>query len=83
MAMLRSWEDARAEGRADALLTVLHARGIAVTDLARERILTQKDPEQMKRWLEKRRGCFYDGRGHRRLEVNTAPEGCGSCPYSM
>lgn len=53
MAMPRSWEVARAEGRADALLTVLRARGIAVTEVACERILVQKDPEQMKRWLEK------------------------------
>jgi hypothetical protein len=53
MAMQRSWEDARAEGRADALLTVLRVRGIAVPDAARERILAQKDLEQMKRWLEK------------------------------
>jgi hypothetical protein len=53
MAMQSSWEDARAEGRADALLTVLRVRGIAVTDVARERILAQKDLEQMKRWLEK------------------------------
>jgi hypothetical protein len=53
MAMQRSWEDARAEGRADALLTVLRVRGIAVPDVARERILAQKDLEQMKRWLEK------------------------------
>jgi hypothetical protein len=53
MAMQRSWEDARAEGRADALLTVLRVRGVAVPDAARERILAQKDLEQMKRWLEK------------------------------
>jgi hypothetical protein len=52
MAMQTSWEDARAEGRADALLIVLRARGIAVTHVARERILAQKDPEHMKRWLE-------------------------------
>lgn len=53
MAMQRSWEEARAEGRADALLTVLRVRGIAVPDAARDRILAQKDLEQMKRWLEK------------------------------
>jgi hypothetical protein len=57
MVMQRSWEDARTEGRAEAraddVLTVLRARGIAVSDAARERILAQKDLQQMKRWLEK------------------------------
>jgi hypothetical protein len=61
MVMQRSWEDARAEGRtegrteacADDVLTVLRARGIIVSDAARERILTQKDLQQMKSWLEK------------------------------
>jgi hypothetical protein len=51
--MQRSWEDARAEGRADALLTLLRVRGIAVPDDARDQILAQKDLEQMTRWLEK------------------------------
>ena len=43
----------RAEGEAQALLTVLQARGIVVPDAARERILAQTDPERLKRWLEK------------------------------
>lgn len=55
----------RAEGRAEMLseaqtsvaarnlLTVLRARGIAVSDAARERILAQQDPERLERWLEK------------------------------
>jgi hypothetical protein len=59
--MLKSWEEgkaeARAEGRAEAraddVLTVLRVRGIAVPDAARERILAQKDLEQLKRWHEK------------------------------
>jgi hypothetical protein len=42
-----------AEEGARALLTVLRARGIAVPDSARERILAQKDPECLERWLEK------------------------------
>jgi hypothetical protein len=45
--------EARTEGRAGDVLTVLGARGIAVPDAARERILAQKDPERLKRWLEK------------------------------
>ena len=47
----------RAEGRAEeaarALLTVLRARGIAVPDAVRERILAQKEPERLERWLER------------------------------
>ncbi|MFL6233595.1 MAG: hypothetical protein ACJ76N_10715 [Thermoanaerobaculia bacterium] len=35
------------------MLTVLRARGLAVPDAARERILAQKDPERLERWLEK------------------------------
>ena len=59
--MQRSWDDARAEGRtegrtegrAEDVLTVLRVRGIAVSDGARQRIQSQKDPDQLKRWLEK------------------------------
>lgn len=47
----------RAEGRAEegalALLTVLEGRGLAVSEPLRERILAQKDPEQLRRWLKK------------------------------
>jgi len=47
----------RAEGRAETaardVLTVLRARGLAVPDAARERILAQKDPERLELWLEK------------------------------
>ena len=49
--------EGRAEGRAEeaarALLTVIRVRGIAVPDVVRERILAQKDPERLERWLEK------------------------------
>ena len=49
--------EGRAEGRteeaAHAVLTVLQTRGLAVPDAARERILAQKDPERLERWLEK------------------------------
>jgi hypothetical protein len=49
--------EGRAEGRTEeaarALLTVLRARGLAVPEAARERILSQKDPERLERWLEK------------------------------
>jgi hypothetical protein len=46
-------DQGRTEGEAHALLTVLRARGIAVPDAARERILAQKDPERLERWLQK------------------------------
>jgi hypothetical protein len=45
--------EARAETRADSVLTVLRVRGIAVPDAAPERILAQKDLEQLKRWHDK------------------------------
>ena len=59
--MRRSWEDARTEGRtegrtetqANALLTVLRVRGIAVPAAARKRILAEKDLQRLERWLEK------------------------------
>jgi hypothetical protein len=35
------------------VLTVLRARGLAAKDADRERILAQKDPERLERWLEK------------------------------
>ena len=57
MVMQRSWEDARAQGRAEAraddVLTVLRVRGIAVPEAARECILAQKDLPQLERWLER------------------------------
>jgi hypothetical protein len=46
-------DEGRAEEAARAVLAVLRVRGIAVPDVARERILAQKDPERLERWLEK------------------------------
>ena len=45
--------EGRAEGTANSLLTVLRVRGIAVPDAIRDRILAEKDPERLERWLEK------------------------------
>lgn len=45
--------EGRTEEAAQALLTVLRARGFAVPDVVRERILAQKDRERLERWLEK------------------------------
>jgi predicted transposase/invertase (TIGR01784 family) len=44
---------ARREESARAVLTVLRVRGVAVPPAARERILTEKDPERLERWLER------------------------------
>jgi hypothetical protein len=56
VSMQRTWEKARIEGEAAArardVLTVLRARRIGVPDAARERILAEKDPERLERWLE-------------------------------
>jgi hypothetical protein len=67
--MYSSWEKAREIGRDEGrregrtegevaarardVLTVLQARGIAVPDAARERVLAQKDPARLERWLVK------------------------------
>lgn len=45
--------EGRAEGRAEALLIMLQGRGIAVPEAVRERILAEKDPAQLTRWLER------------------------------
>jgi len=45
--------EGRTEEAARNLLTVLGVRGIVVPDVARERILAQKDPERLERWLAK------------------------------
>jgi hypothetical protein len=46
-------KEGRAEEAARAVLTALRVRGVDVPDAARERILAQKDPEQLERWLER------------------------------
>jgi hypothetical protein len=45
--------EGRVEEAARAVLTVLQARSIAVPDAARDRVLTQKDPARLERWLAK------------------------------
>jgi hypothetical protein len=46
-------DEGRAEGTAHAVLTVLRTRGVAVPKAARQRILTQKDPKRLERWLKR------------------------------
>ena len=57
VAMQSTWEEAKEEGlvqgEARALLTFLRGRGISVPDSARERILAEKDPARLERWIEK------------------------------
>ncbi len=46
-------DEGRREGEARALLAALRARGILVSDAARERILAEKDAERLERWVER------------------------------
>ncbi|HYU32539.1 MAG TPA: hypothetical protein VEW48_10285 [Thermoanaerobaculia bacterium] len=45
--------EGRAEGLGEGLLSVLRVRGLTVSDAVRERILAEKDPERLERWLDK------------------------------
>lgn len=45
--------EGRAEEAARAVLTALRVRGLAVPDATRERILAEKDPARLERWLER------------------------------
>jgi hypothetical protein len=45
--------EGRAQEAAQAVLTVLRVRGIAVPEGTRERILAEKDPARLERWHEK------------------------------
>ena len=52
------WEERESDARKKeeavrAVLAVLRARGIMVPDTARERILSEKDPGRLERWLER------------------------------
>jgi hypothetical protein len=42
-----------AEGAAQAVLTVLRARGVTVPDAARAQILAERDRTRLERWLER------------------------------
>jgi len=65
VAMQKTWEKARTEGRTEGrsegelargvhdVLAVLRVRGIAVPEAARKRILAEKDPARLERWLER------------------------------
>ena len=49
----RRWEEKLAEGKAEALLTVLAARGVVVTPEVSKRILDCTDPVQLDLWLRR------------------------------
>ena len=51
--LLEGEKKGRAEGEARALLTVLRVRGMAVSSATRERILAEKNPSRLERWLKK------------------------------
>src|SRR5262249_49460716 len=53
--------EGRTEEAARAVLTVLRVRGLRVPDAVRERILTERDPERLERWLEKAGGATSVG----------------------
>lgn len=52
MALYKNFEEIGVESSAKALLIVLQSRGIAVPHPARERILSEKDPDRLTRWLK-------------------------------
>jgi PD-(D/E)XK nuclease family transposase len=45
--------EGRVEEAAQAVLTVLRVRGITVPEISRERILAEKDPARLGRWIER------------------------------
>ncbi len=46
-------DEGRAETHVRDVLTVLRVRGLVVSDADRERILAEKDPARLERWLER------------------------------
>lgn len=46
-------EQAKAQALGVGVLAVLQARGLAVSDTARERVLSERDGARLARWLEK------------------------------
>lgn len=53
MAIVKSWEEHKADGHAEALFTVLETRGLSVSEAARARIVAERDTAQLKRWLQR------------------------------
>jgi len=49
--------DGKAEGRAEAVIVLLTARGIAVDSATRARILAERDPPRIDRWIVRAASC--------------------------
>jgi len=49
--------EGKAEGKAEAVVVLLAARGIAVDGAARARILGERDPQQIDRWIARAATC--------------------------
>jgi hypothetical protein len=49
----QGYAEGYAKGIAQSVLIILEARGLAVPDAIRERILAEKDPVRLDRWLER------------------------------
>ena len=53
MPVLKAGKREEPRRRVGAVLTALRVRNIAAPDAARQRIVAEKDLEQLKRWLER------------------------------
>lgn len=53
--------EGRQQGRAEVVLTILIARGVAVSEADRARILGERDPERLRRWLARAAVCTAIG----------------------
>ena len=49
--------EGRAEGRAEAVVVLLTARGVALDGATRARILAERDPQRLDRWIVKAASC--------------------------
>ena len=55
--LARNRAEATAEGRAEAVIVLLTARGVAVDSATRGRILTERDPQRLDRWIVRAASC--------------------------
>ena len=55
--LVQSRAESKAEGRAEALIVLLAARGIAVDSATRARILAERDPQRLDRWIARAASC--------------------------
>ena len=55
--LVQKLAEGRAEGKAEALIVVLTARGIALDDVTRTRFLGERDPHRLDRWIARATTC--------------------------